>query len=69
MKKANKPMSLNLTGYRGPIKAQCEKMGIDRWFFKKHEMNFFDIPEEFDPKNLVYLTPDTDYVMTNMCKW
>lgn len=60
MKQSNRPLQLHLTGYRGRIKAEAAKMGSHRWFYKKHELNFFDIPEEFNFKNLVYLSPDAE---------
>ena len=44
-------------------------MGAHRWFFKKEELNFFDLPEKFDLKNLVYLTPDADNILPSFSKY
>jgi hypothetical protein len=43
-------------------------MGSHRWFFEKEEFNFFDLPDKYPKEDLVYLTPDSDFVLTNMCK-
>ena len=35
-------------------------MGSDKWLFNRDERNFFDLTQKYNPKKLIYLSPEAD---------
>ncbi|KAJ7514334.1 hypothetical protein O6H91_23G039700 [Diphasiastrum complanatum] len=64
--RANQPMRLSLTGCRGDIRAQLEKVsGFSNWLLHKEERSYLDVFEE-RKADLVYLTADSEHLLDKL---